>query len=227
MSRHGLHILTALLGLIAFAAIAYTAWSERAKRLDLETRYETLLSDNEYLNTQLSAYQQDIYNKLLSTEMEALLQLIVLSETEADRAILFSQLELDILENYVQYGAATEIFVRLQALVEAPTQGEREDIRDRFLTKVQDMRPFNDDQKSVLPGPDEAKTISTLVTSLIAASTALGSLVTFLMSGAQRRVDDALAEVTLEKAKIELVQMRYDAREALNHMQGKPTEDPS
>lgn len=205
-----------VLGLIAFALLGYAWFNERQSNADLRETVQTQsIKISRMANAQIDQ-ERAFYFYLLSEESENRILQIADTPTPFERQRLVTNLSLDLLDFWVQYGAADEVVARLDFLVAEDDAAERVEIANDLIGKIGDMAPFGDPGAEAVVTVDEGFAfISTLVAVLGSVGSALASAFLFLTGGGRRKIEQDMLAIDLEKQKVELAQMQYEAREAI------------
>jgi len=201
------------LAVIAIGLLGYAVYTVQAKQSEVES----LRDEVSELREEAELKEARIYNTLLSeAALNVLDRMVEEPDEEARRALIWEIAQL-VFNDLVTYGAGEEIWGRIDQLVETTDQAERQDIRDRLEQKIADMSPIPLDRANL--SLDEARSFSTLVTAVLALGSGLGSFFIFITSGGRRKIEDEMLSLDLEKSRIELVKLRFEARDALEHEQ--------
>ncbi len=201
------------LAAITIALLGYAAYSVQAK----QTEIDVLTAELGELRGESYAKEARIFNTLLSPDSLNLMDSMVQEPDAEKRRALVFEITRPVFEDPVPYAAGEEIWARLDMLAQAQDQAERQDIRDRLEQKIFDMTP--PPPEVAIFGLDEARSISTLVTAVLGLGSGLGSLFVFLTGGSRRKIEEEMLSLDLEKSRIELAKLRFEAREALEHQQ--------
>ncbi|MEM8592805.1 MAG: hypothetical protein AAGF13_09800 [Pseudomonadota bacterium] len=211
-------IIGGILAVATLGLFGYTYYIERQDRLAAEERADALAWDASQLRSTIASYESDFFFTLTDLESEELLEQIVTTDDWAARTELIEKLTERLGENFVEYGTSQRYSADFEALAVSNDQADRARIRDDVVERASDEIVL---EAPVIVGDPifDPKLISSWVTAITALGSGIGSIVMFITRRGRRRVDEDLAEIELEKAKIELAQMRYDAREALTHVE--------
>lgn len=210
------HPIAIALGLIAFLLLGYAWYNERQNNVslqstvDFQSREIDLLADEQYFQ------ENAFYFYLMSDDGEQMIRQIAEAQTLGQRQTLASNLRIELSNFFVTYGAAEEIVVRLDVLVAAQGVDERANIVTDLINKIADMAPIGGIPVESIVSIDQGFAfISTLVAVLGSVGSAIVSAFLFLTGGGQRRIEHDMLAIDLEKQKVELAQMQYEAREAI------------
>lgn len=214
MTRSARMVWALALAAVAIVLLGFAAFSMQSRIDALEGQLVQAESDLDAVRSAQEAERFAFFNTVLSPEFEAELDRLVAEPSMEERQRLTSQIDVPLLGLPVEYGAAIEVFVRLEFLAEAPTQAQREEIRQDFVQKIFDMMPEADPERFVTK--DQASAISLLVTAFGGLVSGISSLFLFVTGGGKRDIEEQMLEVDLEMKRVQLAQLRYDAKDALS-----------
>lgn len=201
------------LAVITIALFGYAVYSLQAKQSEIDDlRAEIAQSKDDAQDKEMR-----VYDTLLSPAALAVLDRMVAEPDQNTRSGLVFEISKLVFNDPVAYGAGEEIWGRIDMLVRAQDQAERQDIRTRLEQKITDMMPVPPPSASM--GLEQARSISTLVTAVLGLGSGLGSLFVFMTGGKRRRIEEEMLTLDLEKSRLELARLRFDTREALEHQQ--------
>lgn len=214
---------TLLAGLVvvAIALLGYSAWAWRAQVHDLENQVAQANARLMAAETALTEVGIPFFGTLQSTDVAGVLDAMVVEPSQSARRGLLNQIEAQIFDQFATYGVAAEVVLRLEDLVLAETEADRQDIRDRLGAKIDAMAPeFGGPEPEPFVDGQTATTVSTLVTAFGGLVSALSALVLFLTGGSRRNLEHDLLSVDLELKRVALAKAQFDARDALNAQRG-------
>lgn len=210
-----------LAGLVAVAItlLGYSAWAWRAQVRDLQSQVAQANARIMAAETALTQVGIPFFGTLQSADVADVLDAMVVEPLQSARRGLLNQIETQIFDQFAIYGVAAEVVLRLEDLVLAETEADRQDIRNRLGAKIDAMAPEFGGPEPFVDG-QTATTLSTLVTAFGGLVSALSALVLFLTGGSRRNLEHDLLSVDLELKRVALAKAQYDARDALNAQQG-------
>ena len=200
-----------ILGAIAIALLGYAFYTERQRNADLELDLES--AQRQIVSMRESSVErQDILTRFLqSEEVQGEISQIAELSNPAARQARIAKLNYDLSVDMVESDAAPWEVSQFVELVQETSDEERAIIADDLIASASSIT----EQPLVLPEPETIATVSTLVALLGSIGTALSSAFLFVTGGAKRRIEQEMLAVDLEKQRVELATMRFEAREAI------------
>lgn len=204
------------LGLIAILLLGYAWYTERQDNADLKVMAEHQRAEISRLVDEQYMRENELYFYLMSESGEQMIRQIADAQTFSQRQRLASDLSIELNGFSLAYGAAEEIIARLGFLIAESDATTRADIASDLIRKIGDMAPFIEQPvQAIVTAEQGFAFITTLVAVLGSVGSAIASAFLFLTGSGRRKIEHDMLAVDLEKQKVELATMQYDAREAI------------
>ncbi len=202
------------LGLIAFLLLGFAWFSERQANADLRDRLDFQNTEISRLTDAGKVREFAFFNSFLYEDGVNTIEAIVQSSVLNRRLQLASDLSNSLSPFLLEYGAAIEVFVRVEQLVQEGERDARAEIAENLINKIEDMAPFDQPQANVVV-EEVLSRLSSIVSVLGGIASALASAFLFVTGNGRRQIETDMLAVDLEKQRVELAQMKYEAREAI------------
>ena len=200
-----------ILGAIAIALLGYAFYTERQRSADLELELGFAQMQMDSMRESSVERQGILTRFLLSDEVQGEISQIAELSNPAARQARIAKLNYDLSVDMVEGGAAPWEVSQFVELVRETSDEERVLIADDLIASASPIT----EQPVVGIAPETIATVSTLVALLGSIGTALSSAFLFVTGGAKRRIEQEMLSVDLEKQRVELATMRFEARDAI------------
>ncbi len=204
-----------VLALLAFGLLGYAWYAERQAVQALEAEVQQKEQAIEQMRSAGRQAETAFFIEMTSEDLLQELEAIAAAPARSDRERLAAGVYTRLMEYRVQFVVAEEVIARIDMIVRAPDDAERQNILTDLNAKVEAMWPAPEEEPFV--AEEASKRLSTLVAALSAAGSALGSLFLFLTSGWKREYEQEMMAIDVEKRRVELAVMQHEAREALEY----------
>lgn len=204
-------LIALILGAAALAFLGYAYYGERQTSEMLADQLEREQNRAGNLQNTLTR-NQDAMSTFFRQEQNRIRVKGIADVTEPSRRqALVSELVYDLQIYLVDNDVADWEVMQLTELVQVQDTEERAFIADDLIGLDDEIV----EAPVVLVEPEALATVSTLVALLGSIGSAIGSAFLFLTGGGRRRIEQEMLAIDLEKQKVELARMKFEARDAI------------